>query len=517
MENSASPNPARPIAAAGLVAPGLGARVVGGGISSVGAQAAALLTSLVVTPFIIRLLGAEQYGLLTFINLLIAYLGFADLGMGAASTRFGAEALARDGERAEAAVVWTAALVTAIPAVAFAGALFLSAPILLTRVFGITQLPAALPALRIGAVVLLATAATGVLNTPQLTRMRVGLNSAITTAASIVQACLILSMLWSGMRLIAVMATMAAVAVATSCAHFFVSVRLSPDLLRPRLDRAVARRMLRYGLGIVVMAATGAIVVHGEKFVVVRMASVTDLAYYNVAYTLASLIGIFPAALMNPLMPALVHLKVSEERERSALIYGGMLRGLLFWTVPAALAVCVAARPFFTLWAGPSFGIESTLPLCILAAGWLFQSASYLPRCALAAAERVDIVARYQVYELVPYFLAVVALVARFGIRGAATAWVLRVAFECWLLFRAARRVTGMRAAPLEGHGSKIAAALALLLGPVVAVRAMHSSDAVLIATAAVSIAIYSLYVYRSMMTPEERDLALRVLRVRRA
>ena len=56
---------------------GIAARVIRGGAWNVSAQTLALLTSLVTTPFVIRLLGTEEYGLLTLVNLLTSYFGFA--------------------------------------------------------------------------------------------------------------------------------------------------------------------------------------------------------------------------------------------------------------------------------------------------------------------------------------------------------------------------------------------------------------------------------------------------------
>src|SRR2546429_9020696 len=87
---------------------GLTSKVVRGSAWSVGGQGVTLLASLVATPFVIRLLGPEGYGVLALINVLIGYLAFTDLGMGTASTRFGADAHARDDDGdAEAAVIWT--------------------------------------------------------------------------------------------------------------------------------------------------------------------------------------------------------------------------------------------------------------------------------------------------------------------------------------------------------------------------------------------------------------------------
>ncbi len=74
---------------------GLGRGLAGAtGLSVIG-QAASLGAALIATPFVLRLLGPAQYGFLALMTLLLTYLVLADLGMGMASTRFAADALAR--------------------------------------------------------------------------------------------------------------------------------------------------------------------------------------------------------------------------------------------------------------------------------------------------------------------------------------------------------------------------------------------------------------------------------------
>jgi O-antigen/teichoic acid export membrane protein len=190
-------------------------------------------------------------------------------------------------------------------------------------------------------------------------------------------------------------------------------------------------------------------------------------------------------------------------------LYNGVLRGLIFWTVPAALALCVIARPFFTLWAGPEFGKQSTLPLCILALAWLLNSVSYIPRCVLYAWNQVGVVARYQVYELVPYALAVVLLVSRFGIAGAAVAWGLRVALECYLVFRAVRRLAGLSPAPLAGELGRYGRALFL---PVLIVLVLSSSRVILVSITTLSVLVYGSLVFVRVLRSEERSLLTNLL-----
>src|SRR5438874_7504844 len=105
---------------------GITARVLRGTSYGTVGQFAILASAFVATPFIVRMLGAERYGVLALVSLLVGYFVFADLGMGAASTRFGAEAIGQNDRRKEIAVVWTSLLVASIPALLGAATLIAS-------------------------------------------------------------------------------------------------------------------------------------------------------------------------------------------------------------------------------------------------------------------------------------------------------------------------------------------------------------------------------------------------------
>src|SRR5437660_1434783 len=122
---------------------GMTTRVARGSAWSVGGQAVTLFASLIATPFVIRLLGPEGYGVLALINVLIGYLAFTDLGMGTASTRFGADASGRGDDKGEneVAVIWTSLCIAAVPSLLGAAALVLLARPLAERLM---HLPASL-------------------------------------------------------------------------------------------------------------------------------------------------------------------------------------------------------------------------------------------------------------------------------------------------------------------------------------------------------------------------------------
>src|SRR5262249_26450459 len=161
-------------------------------------------------------------------------------------------------------------------------------------------------------------------------------------------------------------------------------------------------------------------------------------------------LGVLPNAMSQSLMPGFVHARASSRSDSLETLYGGSVAGVTLCTLPLALLICVAARPFLAVWAGRDFARDSVGPVYLLGAGWLMAAASQGARNLLGAMGRLDVVARYQALEILPYFLATVLLVRRFGAAGAASAWTLRAAAESLLLFRAVRGLTGLRA-PLPG------------------------------------------------------------------
>jgi O-antigen/teichoic acid export membrane protein len=103
---------------------GMTTKVVKGSLWTLGGQVAPLGVSLVTTPFVIRMLGAESYGVLILVGLIPTYLGFADFGMSMASTKFASEAYAEGDATREARIVRTAGLISLCTSLPFGIAIF---------------------------------------------------------------------------------------------------------------------------------------------------------------------------------------------------------------------------------------------------------------------------------------------------------------------------------------------------------------------------------------------------------
>jgi O-antigen/teichoic acid export membrane protein len=491
----------------GLSSPGMTTRVVRGSLWGISGQAVVIATSLVATPFVIRLLGTESYGVLALINVLIGYIAFADLGMGAASTRFGSRAHARGDDEEEASVVWTALALSFFPSLAAALALAVAAPWLVEHAL---RLPvglhsASVVALRIAALGFVARAVSGVLNTPQLVRLRIDLYTLINSGSAVVQVALVPVVLALGGGLVGAVAVAAAVAASTLFVHASVSRKLLHALVRPRFDARAGKSLMGFGGALIVSGIVTIALMNAEKIFLTRFASVTSLAHYSVAFTVANLLLVLPAAMGQSLLPAFTRLYEQGDREGLQRLYTRALRANLLWAVPLAVAVCVLAKPFFTLWAGPEFGRESTVPLYILAAGILFNVMAYIPCNLLLSVGRANLVARIHVSELIPYVLVAAISTYWLGAAGAALAWSLRVIADAVLMFTEANRNAGLSLSLYPKHRISYAVSVLALLLPVSLVSSLSDSSAARVGTAVVSLVVYSVIVWSGVLEDDER------------
>ncbi len=495
---------------------GLTTRVVRGSIWNLGGQGATLLATLVATPFVIRLLGAELYGLLALISVLIGYFAFADLGMGWASTRFASAAHANGDEQGEATVVWTALVLAALPSLLFSAVLVIGARPLIVDVL---RLPphlheTAVIALRIAAVGFVARALAGVLNTPELVRLRMDLLVLVNVGTLIPQILLVPIVLYFGAGLPGAVALIAGAGLISALLHFWVGLRLFPSLRRPRFTSELVKPLVQFGWPMVISGLAGMALSNADRLLLSRYGSVRDLAYYAVALNLALMLAQAPMAMVQSLMPAFSQLQANPDRTALRELYRRSLRGTLYWVAPAAVFICVIARPFFTSWAGPEFGRESTVLLYLLAAGLVCEVMAYVPYTLLMALGRSDLIARLQVGVLIPYLIVAAFAIRWYGAVGAAAVWSLRAIVSTVSFSIVVHRISGFRFSPLPVNVSGYLGAMAVLIVPVLIACWFSSSDVVRLGVAIIALAVHGGMILGYVLTAEERKWVLRLLPV---
>ena len=481
-------------------------KVVKGSLWTLVGTVLPLMASLLSTPFVIRFLGTESYGVLILVGLIPNYFAFADFGMGIASTKFGAEAYGQGKRRREAEVVRTAASIALATSLVFAIPIFLfSSPIIAALEVPEYLRGEASVALKITAVSFVLGILVTILNTPQLARLRMDLNSAINAGTKLTLAVATPIVLYLGGHLVAAASVTLTVVALGLAAHIFVSGRLLRKLFGLTLDRRLVRPLLGFGTGILLSSLAGMLLANLEKLFLTKLVSVKSLAYYSVAFTFANMATMFSWAMVQALIPAFSQLLTPERRGEFDALFARSIRLSILWLLPTVMMLFVIARPFFSLWAGPDFGAESSLPFYILLLGLLCNIIAYVPYTAVTASGRTDLLAKVYWIELAPYIATVVLFINWFGIVGAALAWSLRVTLDALVFIWLARRTVGV-SFHLKDHLPHFLIGAVTLVPPVLFAAFYDNYSLWLAALALASLAVYLLLSWKFSVLPEERN-----------
>lgn len=498
-------------------AAGLTARVARGTLLNAAGQSVSMLATLIAAPWVIRLLGAPTYGVLVLANGLPGYLSFADVGMGTASTRFASVAYARRDDRAEATAIWTSLLFSEAAVMTVAVLLAVTArPI----VVDLLRLPvwirdAAVVSIRIVAFGLIVRAMSGVMNTPALVRLRIELLVLITSGITTLQILTVPVVVYYGGGLVGAVSVSTGGAIVTAVLLTIVAMRLLPALRRPRISRDVLKSLAAFGSALMVSSVAEIVLMNAEKVLLPRYASVQALAYYSVAFTLAFMLTQVPNAMLQSLIPALSRMHGGGDDGGFAKLYRRSWHGMLYWVLAGGAFVTIVARPFFTLWAGPQFGRESTLPLYLLIGGVMLEIMSFVPYAVLIAYGRSDVVARSHIYLVVPYLAVSAQLIARFGAAGAAIGWTLRALAGTAIMLVLSRNISRLPAVPLPENIRDFAVAVCLLAAGVAAGLSI-TNVFVRGAVAVVAVGSYGALILWRVFTDDERAAFHELLHFRR-
>jgi O-antigen/teichoic acid export membrane protein len=492
---------------------GLTTRVVKGSAWTFAGQVIPLLVSLITTPFVIRLLGTEGYGVLIFLAVVPTFLAFADVGMGVAATKFGAEAYGSGDHAREARIVRTAAIVLSAVATPIAAILILFSPTII-ELFNIPDefKSDATLALRFAAITFVVTLLIPVFSSPQLARLRMDLTTLINSGWRIAGAIGTLIVLAWGGGLAAVTFVLMITAIAALALQFIVSGKLNGHLFGSSIEREALGVILPFGLNLSVTFIATSLLAHSEKLLLPQLLSVQDLAFYSVAFTFASMASMFSAAMQQSLLPAFSQLTTAERAMQLKNLYVRGLRLNVLILLPLIVGLAAVAKPFFTFWATEDFGRESTPAFYILLTGLLFNILAAAPYTLLLAHGRSQLLAKIYWGEVIAYIPLVFVLISTFGVIGAAISWSIRCIADAGILFYLATRGEGW-----QGHG--IFPYKALVLGSVAFVPLVAAFLMVpgwylpIIGAATVSLTLYCGLAWTTLIRPEERNWAVHRLR----
>jgi len=444
-------------------------------------QVAPALAAVFTVPILIHGLGTERFGVLTLIWLVVGYFSIFDLGLGRALTQSLAERLGRNDHESIPPLVWTALGMMACLGLVGAAVAALAAPALQHGL----KMPAALRIETLNAIYLLALSVPLVVSTTGLrgvleARQRFDLANVVRLASGVFTYVGPVLTLAFSRSLVPITIVLLAGRAATWVAYLVMCLHELPELRRRlAFDPAYVKPLLRVGGWMTVSNVVGPFLVYLDRFLIATIIGAAAVAYYVTPFEIVTRLLMLPWAFAGVLFP-LIASTFTPNPQRSARLFSRGMRLIFLTLFPFVLCAIAFAHEGLTLWVGESFAAHSDTVLRWLAIGVFMNGIVQVPFATIQAAGRPDLTAKIHLIELPLYVPTLWWMAHRWGIEGAAVAWMLRGGLDLVVQFIVAttllparKQAAGVRARTLAVAGFAASTFVAAALIPGLATRAV--------------------------------------------
>ena len=414
-------------------------------ISLVGAIAPALV-ALVAIPGLVHTLGAELFGLLSFIWIVFGTFAVLDFGTGRATTKFVAELLARERGADIPALFWSASAINLGIGVCCGLLLFALAPWFSAHVVKVpaTLQPTATTALRLTAFALPWVVLGGVFRSALEGLQRFDLSNAVQLPVSALNYIAPLVVARGGATLPWVVASVCLTRICAVPPLLVLCRRQLPMLGRPRIERQELRRLLHFGSWLTVSNVVGPLLLSLDRLFVGSILGARALGLYAPVYELVTRLSLIPASVMSALFPAFSMLTDrSADEVRRAMRRAQRVLALLM--LPVLIGGVSFAPIILRLWLRTAQTPASVAAMQLLLIGVVALSIGAVPFTLVQALGKPRWSATIHVIELPIHAAVTWWAVSRFGVVGAAAAWSLRALYDAALFDAAVTRMIGRR------------------------------------------------------------------------
>jgi O-antigen/teichoic acid export membrane protein len=401
---------------------------------NVAGQGLVLVLSFIAVRFVFRSLGDDAFGLIYFSQLLTALI-VSVLQLGASATVVREVASYGDGEpNYVTGLVRTASLVYWAMFVVSAVVIYFSAPFLVRDWIRLSTMDpgtatAMLRILGMAAVLVLPR----LLYSSLLTgRQRLEFTSLIDVSVAAAQQAGVVILLAFHGSLFVVVYWIACCYILSIVMYVVVASRFFPAAaLLPGYSADAVQRNLRYARNTMATSISGLIQSQADKLLVSKLMAVVTFGLYSFAAGVAGRAAFVSNGVAQAAFPSLSNLHRSGDRITLMVQYRKLQDLLTFGLVPIFAAFPFAAVPVFGYVFNPEAARLLLVPVGLLSLGWYLNGSLNMPYTFSLVVGRADIPARTNIIGLFVVLPVTAALVAFYGLNGAALSWVFYQVYLC--------------------------------------------------------------------------------------
>lgn len=401
-------------------------------IFNVVGQGIVLALSFVAAKYIFRLLGDDLFGIIYF-NITLATIVTSILELGVLSTTNRQVSLYFDTEpdyvtsliRTASFLYWSFGFLILI-------AIFALAPLLIHQWVNLRTLPAdtAITMIRILSIGTLIVLPRSLYTSLFRGRQRMGINNVIdvSTAAAQQLGVVVILKLGGGGYLVA--AWMSATLLAAILVYLFVAGRMFGwRALLPGFDMAVVKRNLSYTALMFSNSLLSLTQLSADKVVVSKLLPVGEFGLYAFVSGAVGRATFVAQAIGQAAFPLFARLHVEGDQATLQVQFRKLQDLVSFLTLPMFAAICFGAIPVLTYVFNTGIATRLLLPTVLLATGFYLYSILINPLFLAFAIGKPNVVVKPNAVGVVLVVVVTIALVALYGITGAALSLIVYDAF----------------------------------------------------------------------------------------
>jgi len=400
-------------------------------VANVGGRAWAASMSFLSTPFFIKFLGIEAYGLIGFYVSLLGIFLLLDMGLSTTISRELARLSASgDGRLKSRQLLRSLEFIYWVIAIFLGLLLLVTAPSIASKWLnlGTLSLETGVNAIRLMGLTILFRWPVALYTGALMGLRRHDLLNIITAFVTTIQnvgALLILWLVSPTIQTFFLWQTVASALLVFLLA--FSSWRLIPEAgHRPKFDKQVMATIFRFSAGVSFITLLSVILMQLDKVVLSRILPLDSFGRYTLAFNIASLFTVVAGAVYGALLPTFSHLAAEGRVDALALLYHKSCQLLSLLMFPAGAALIMFSEPLLGIYLqDSSIATHSHLILSLLTIGNLLL-AIMMPPLALQLAYgwvRLSLIKNLIAVSL--FVPLLIFMATRFQGLGAAVVWIL--------------------------------------------------------------------------------------------
>lgn len=201
---------------------------------------------------------------------------------------------------------------------------------------------------------------------------------------------------------------------------------LPPALEPPRFSRQALADIRHFASGMLAISFLAVLLTQVDKLLLSRLLSLEDFGYYTLAATVASALYLLVTPITQSFYPRLTELTVKGEQRELAEVYHRGARLVTLLATPGALMLAAFGEELLLLWTGDRLLARHVAPLlALLACGTLLNGFMHMPYMLQLAGGWTSLTVRINLVAVALLVPAILWVTPRYGVIGAAWAWIL--------------------------------------------------------------------------------------------